>query len=153
MANKLLKAALWYGRRGLSVIPIRPKGKIPSVKWEPYQTEQATSEQIRQWWRKWPSANIGIVCGKISGITVVDADSQAGREALEEFLPDTLAMPMVRTENGWHYYFKYVPGIPNKVRAIRDCDVRNDGGYVIAPPSINENGRAYKWMDGLILMA
>ena len=151
MTNRHLKAALWYERRNLSVIPVGTDNKKPFIKWERYQTEQATTGQLRQWWQRWPTANIGIVCGKVSGITVIDADSEAGRDALEEFLPDTLMLPVVKTPNGWHYWFQYVPGIPNKVRAITDCDVRNDGGYVIAPPSVIENGRIYQWVENLRL--
>ena len=29
-------------------------------------------EQIRAWWRKWPTANIGLRCGKDSGVIVLD---------------------------------------------------------------------------------
>ena len=85
----------------------------------------------------------------MSGITVIDADSADGIEALQEFLPDTLLMPAVKTPKGQHFYFQYEPGIANQVRIIKDTDVRNDGGYVVAPPSINEAGSPYTWIEGL----
>jgi hypothetical protein len=73
---------------------------------------------------------------------VIDLDSDDGRRALNEYLPETLEVPTVKTPKGMHYYFDYTPGIPNKARILKDVDVRNDGGYVIAPPS-----KGYKWLE------
>ena len=39
------------------------------------------TETIRDWWTRWPDANIGIVTGQASGIVVVDVD--AGHGGLE----------------------------------------------------------------------
>jgi len=36
-----LKAALCYRKQDYSVIPIKPKGKTPLVKWEKYQNRRA----------------------------------------------------------------------------------------------------------------
>jgi len=141
----MLKAALWYlEQMNFSIIPIK-KNKRPFIKWTEYQTTKPTVKQVRQWWEKWPHANIGIVTGAVSGINVVDCDSETGKEAINEFLPDTLLTPISKTPKGWHYYFKYQPGLSNGVRIITDCDLRTDGGYVIAPPSKNGNGKGYDW--------
>ena len=142
-----MKAAQWYQKRGFSVIPVR-QNKKPYIKWEKYQSEKAGSGQIKTWWDKWPSANIGIVTGKVSGIDVVDCDSEKGRDALKEFLSDSLVVPISKTPRGWHYFFKHSPGLSNSVRVIADCDLRTTGGYVVVPPSKNEAGKAYAWMDG-----
>lgn len=147
-AKPLLKAALWYQEQGYSVIPVR-KDKKPFVKWEKYQTEKADSDQIQARWREWPSANIGLVTGEISGIDVVDCDSEKGRDALNEFLPDSLMMPISKTPKGWHYFFEHSPGLSNGVRVITDCDIRTTGGYAIVPPSKNGEGKAYAWMQDL----
>jgi len=52
---------------------------------------------------------------------------------------------------GYHYYFKYDEEIKTttKIRYNGEkvgIDVRNDKSYVIAPPSIHENGKEYKWI-------
>lgn len=146
--NKMLNAALWYQKNGFSVIPAK-KDKRPFIKWQPFQDSPADAVQIKQWWEKWPNANIAIVTGEKSNLTVLDADSEAGRDALNEFLPDSISIPTVKTPKGWHYYFKYLSTISNGVRVLTDCDVRSEGGYVIAPPSSNGHKKAYVWLDGL----
>ena len=77
-----LKAALFYHwHMKYSVIPVRANKK-PFVKWEQYQDKPADEMQIRQWWKKHPKANVGLVCGQVSGINVVDVDTEAGWDAL-----------------------------------------------------------------------
>ena len=74
----------------------------------------------------------------------------SGHDALNEYLPDNIQTPAVKTPSGgWHYYFKYQKGLVNRARVITDCDVRTDGGYVVAPASVGENGHSYQWLDGL----
>jgi hypothetical protein len=79
----------------------------------------------------------------VSGITVIDCDSQAWNQALSEFLPEMLETPIAKTPKGWHFFFKYQEGISNGVRVLNDCDVRNNNGYIILPPSRNGAGGKY----------
>ena len=147
--NSKLQTARWYAQNGFSVIPVN-NHKVPYLKtWAEWQDNCADEDQLQLWWKKWPNANIAIVTGKISGVTVVDADSDAGRKALEEFISDSMQTPVVKTPKGYHYYFQFAKGISNRVRVLEDCDVRNDGGYVVAPPSANGNGNLYAWVPGL----
>lgn len=150
MDNQLLRAALKYAELGFSVIPIRPGEKKPCIKWEKHQTEKATHAEIREWWRRWPKANVGIVTGAISGVDVIDVDSEAGIAALNEFLPESFTTPMARTPRGGrHVFLAHREGLSNGVRVIKDTDLRTDGGYVVAAPSVNGNGKAYAWLEGL----
>jgi bifunctional DNA primase/polymerase-like protein/primase-like protein len=146
--KQMLEAALWYTENGYSVIPIR-KDKKPYIKWEKYQSGRADQNQIRGWWEKWPFANIGLVTGEASGIDVVDCDSEQGRDAINEFLPDSHIVPISKTPKGWHYFFSHKTGLANSVRVITDCDLRTTGGYIIVPPSKNGAGKSYAWMSGL----
>jgi len=148
MESEQLKAALLYQKIKYSVIPIR-QDKKPFIPWAKYQTDRADENTLREWWANWPGANIGLVTGEVSGIDVVDCDSQAGVDALNEFLPDTLLTPIAETPKGYHYYFKHRKGLSNGVRILNDCDLRTDGGYIIAPPSNNGKGKAYKWKINL----
>ncbi len=132
-------------KMNFSVIPIQ-KNKKPFIKWADYQTQKPTIKEIKGWWQRWPNANIGIVTGKVSSVDVVDCDSEAGKDALEEYLPDNFLTPISKTPNGWHYYFTHKPGLTNQVRGgIRDCDIRTTGAYAIAPPSKNGHGIGYDW--------
>ncbi len=148
--NEVLKAALLYRGHGYSIIPTKPDKK-PYIPWTPYQSQKAEPTTIEQWWKEWPEANIGIVTGKISGIVVVDVDNEAGREALDKYIPDSLLVPSSNTPRGGvHLYFKH-PGSPvgNATGILPGVDVRGNGGYVIAPPGKGANGKAYSWIDGL----
>jgi hypothetical protein len=146
--SQLLKTALYYRSKGFSVIPTK-RDKRPYLSWEQYQRVAADEKTIQGWWNRWPDAQVAIICGAVSGITVIDADSEAGREVLEsEYFSDSLMIPTVKTARGWHYYFSHADGIGNSVKAIVDCDVKNDGGYVLAPPSVNNKGN-YEWVKGL----
>jgi len=142
--KNIVTAALKYAELGFSVIPVQ-KNKKPYVSWEKYQHEKATPDQIREWWQKYPNANIAIVTGGISGLNVVDIDSQKGMEILNKMLPDSLVTPISRTpRGGWHYYHQSQNGLSNAIGFIEGVDFRGQGGYCIAPPSIG-----YSWLTDL----
>ena len=142
-----VEAALEYRRRGWSVIPLRPKAKEPAIAWRKYQEELPSKEEVQRWWTNQPGANIGIITGRISGVVVIDLDSPKAETALEEFLGEIPRTPAVQTGKGKQLYFAH-PGepVPNGVRILPDVDVRGDGGYVVAPPSIHPNGTRYRWI-------
>jgi hypothetical protein len=146
----LLDLALQYSKKGFNVIPVS-QNKKPIIKWQKYQSERSTEAEIRSWWKEHPKANIGLVTGEISGIAVIDVDSDKGKEAIQEYIPDSCIMPVSQTPSGgWHYYFKCPDSkLTNNARVIKDCDLRANGGYIIAPPSKNGTGKEYKWLDGL----
>jgi len=143
-----LQQALTYRRRGLSVIPIKPKDKKPLIAWEAYQKELAAEATIKHWFESWPNANIGLVTGAVSDCIVVDLDSDEATKKLKSLLGDydLSAVPRSRTGKGFQLFFKH-PGvsIPNRAGILPNIDIRADGGYVVAPPSIHPNGKEYKW--------
>jgi putative DNA primase/helicase len=142
----VLKAALDYEERGLSIIPINVRDKKPLIKWKDYQQKRATRDDIRAWWRQWPNANIGIVTGAISGLIVLDCDSdEAMALARQRGLPELA--PRVKTGKGWHIYFAHPGGrVRNFVKQDGDpIDLRGDGGYIVAPPSVHPTGKNYRW--------
>ncbi len=147
MNEHLLSSALWYCRNGKSVIPVR-QDKKPLIKWERYQQQPSEEAELRDWWRRWPDANVGLVTGAISDLTVVDCDTREGIESVEGSLSDATAIPTATTPRGGrHYYFKHQGGISNRAGVLKGVDVRTDGGYIIVPPSRNELG-CYAWMPG-----
>lgn len=128
-------------------------GKHPRIG-EDWNAEATTDRvKIEGWWQRWPTASIGIVCGEGSNLTVVDADASDGKPGLINLttmcaqhggLPPTL---VVETGGGGlHLYFKFNARLAtgNDVLA-KAIDVRNNGGYVIAPPSLHKSGKRYKW--------
>lgn len=146
--NVLMQAALEYESKGFSVIPLKPKDKIPLVpSWIQYQTERADREQIGEWWRTWKDANIGILTGSISGgIYVIDTDSPEAASDLKPSLGDMSNVGVVSTGKGFHLYYSHADSaLPNKTGIKPHIDFRGDGGYVVAPPSVHASGKHYEW--------
>lgn len=146
--SDVLTATLSYQKRGLSVIPIQSCEKKPLVPWEPSQSRPATEDEISSRWSKWPDANIGIVTGAISGFVVIDLDSAEAKDKLKELFPafDLTKVPRSRTSKGWQLFFKHQGvNIANRAGVTPGLEVRGDGGYVVAPPSIHPTGKVYKW--------
>ncbi|MFZ7126961.1 MAG: bifunctional DNA primase/polymerase [Desulfobacterales bacterium] len=147
--NPQADAAARYLEMGFSIIPVG-HDKKPRLAWAPYQETAPTPEAVRKWWKDFPGANIGIVTGPVSGLLVVDADSQEAVEKIESYLPETYTTPIASTPRGGrHYYFRHADGFPNRANLFPGCDIRTQGGYVVAPPGSNGNGGFYAWLPGL----
>lgn len=152
--NALWSAATRYTSLGWSVIPLLLSTKTPALKWEQFQHRQPTEEEITEWTTDGvPDGNGGytkafglaIVTGEISGLVVVDCDNQdAVSYAINE--AGLFSVFSVKTTRGQHMYFKHPKGgkrISNKVGnvgidwpKVDGLDLRGDGGYVVAPPSV-----------------
>jgi archaellum biogenesis ATPase FlaH len=147
-----LEWARLYKAKGFSVIPLKHKSKIPAIEsWKEYQTRKATDDELNRWFGNSSNFNIGIVTGKESGIAVIDLDSErAVQFARENHFPKS---PLVQTgkKSGYHAYCKYKDGVRGfqKRDDLPDIDLRAEGNYVVAPPSIHESGTQYTWLKGL----
>ncbi|GIK83332.1 MAG: prophage P3 protein 7, DNA replication [Alphaproteobacteria bacterium] len=147
-------AALRYVSLGWSVVPVQARGKRPLVRWTPYQGRRPTADEVEQWFRRWPDANVGIVTGAVSGLLVLDVDARHGGDAslaaLEgEFTALEPTLECLTGGGGRHLYFRHFgESVPNRVGFRDGLDLRGDGGVVVAPPSIHPNGRPYRWRQG-----
>lgn len=155
--NERLQAALEYVRLGFSVIPLRFEGSVEDQKkpllltWEIYQKKPATERQVELWWQQWPRANVGLVTGAVGGLVAVDLDGD-GAEGLLAGAGIVLdGTATVQTARGKHYLYRHPGGkISNRARVLKDqngsgVDIRGDGGYFVAPPSIHGTGVIYTW--------
>lgn len=138
--EEFIKHTTYYLSIGFSVIPVG-QDKKPLIKWEEFQTRKPTEDEIKKWAESHKSLNIGIVTGSISGIVVVDIE--AGGDTGN--LPPTV---IVKTGGGgFHFYYKHPQtAVKNAVRIRDKTDIRGDGGYVIAPPSLHKSGNNYEWI-------
>jgi hypothetical protein len=98
-------------------------------------------------WNRCKGGNIGLRTGEMAGLWVLDLDGPEGEADLAELvathgpLPDTVTA--ISGGGGRHLYFRY-PGrhVKSSVKEITPhVDVRGDGGYIIAPPSIHPDTR------------
>jgi putative DNA primase/helicase len=115
-------------------------------------------KQIKDWWEKWPKANVGIATGSPSGIFVLDVDGKVGKASLKKLeakhgpLPRTVT---VKTGKGRHLYFRCDGArIGNSVKRLANgIDVRGDGGYVVGAGSVHSSGAVYRYVDGEMQVA
>lgn len=155
MAEMTLKeAALYYAKLGLAVFPLKPRSKKPATK-NGFKAATMNLEQIAEWWDQHPDSNVGIATGKVSGgLVVIDLDidedrGKNGYEVLKEWqrehgvLPETAMV--ITGRGGYHYYYRDAAHWGNRAGLYEGVDIRADGGYVVAPPSVHENGRRYEW--------
>lgn len=154
MANELYEAAITYIKQGFAVIPLKVRGKEPLTI---HGVKDATTDPVivQGWWEKWKDANIGIATGQISGgLCVIDMDIDEakgvdGWHSLRDWQDKHgIIQPswLCKTgRGGYHYYFLSNEPVKNKVKLIPGVDIRGDGGYVVAPPSIHPNGTPYEW--------
>jgi hypothetical protein len=139
------REAIELTERGFAVLPLHPKSKTPITR---HGVKDASTDpgKATTWFDKYPAANVGIACGRISNIVVLDVDGPEGEKTLAEYgtLPTTLE---VKTSRGRHLYFRYpkTGRIPSS--KLEKIDVQSDGKYVVAPPSIHPNGPVYRWTD------
>ncbi len=150
--DELARAALVYaGHLSFAVFPCKPRNKAPLAT---HGCKSATreSKQIRAWWKRHPEANVAIATGAPSGIVVLDVDPRHGgdkslTELQRKYGPLPVAPRVLTGGGGSHIYFAH-PGcvVQNSAgRIARGLDVRGDGGYVVAPPSIHLSGQSYCW--------
>jgi hypothetical protein len=146
----ILEAALQYEKKGMSIIPVS-FDKKPLIKWEAYQKIRATPDIIRQWWEKYPKANIGIVTGPISNLLVIDCDTTAAIQRIQDLIPDSLSVPCETTpRGGMHFFFSHSEGFVNRARVLDGIDIRTSGGYVAVAPSVNGNGKHWEWITSIL---
>jgi hypothetical protein len=145
--NEFVDVALSYAAKGYLVFPCKPQSKKPAT---PNGFKDATTDPqtIRRWWSDNPDYNVAIRTGKESNLIVLDVD-EGGEQTLKDNGWNATATVTIKTGKGFHHYYKHPGGtISTKVRLAEGIDVKADGGYVLAPPSVHPNGSAYEWIIG-----
>lgn len=148
--SPLGQAALHYATEyGWAVFPLGVRGKLPLIGRDAggrgFLDATTDAEQIAAWWTAAPNANVGIATGAASGFVVVDVDGPEGDVALRAYtLPPC---PVSSTGKGRHLLFRRpADGLRNSAKKLGPMlDVRADGGYIVAPPSVHPDGGVYTW--------
>ena len=138
------------------MLPIAPASKRPpkGFSWEPYQHRLPDEAEIEQWWRQWPRAGVGIITGKISNLVVLDVDTRKGADANAIFEQYPTGSVCRTGSGGGHFYYAYPSDQEHISNAVgrengqpNGLDLRADGGYVVAPPTLHPSGQRYEWLD------
>ena len=170
----LLAAALDYARRGWRVLPLHSvdhlgectcgspcasPAKHPRLP-DGVKGASADAAQVREWWRRWPTANVGVATGPESALWVLDLDRAKPGEAdglaavldVCEYALD-LSAAVETGSGGQHLWWAWPEEgtVQSRARVLTldgvkaSADTRGRGGYVVAPPSVHASGRLYRW--------
>jgi hypothetical protein len=161
MESPLLAAALRYAAAGIAVFPTRlgvrgdgRKEVRPIHAWKEASTTDPAV--IRSWWGEggaYAGAAVCVDCGK-SGLVGIDQDVTEGKSGLVEWekLNPEPTWRVRSPTGGAHDYYRADPAAPvtidNSGAVAPGVDVRGDGGFLFAPPSIDPRGGAWEWVDG-----
>lgn len=154
----MLDAALEFASLELAVFPLVERDKLPAVSGG-FKVATTDEEQIREAWEHRPNLNIGIATGTVSrGLVVIDLDvddskDEDGVATLRAWerehgdLPETATVKTGR--GGMHLYYRCDQPVGCSVNSDIGVDIRGDGGYVVAPPSVHPNGNSYEFEEYL----
>ena len=141
-----------YINCGFAIIPLAPGEKVPAI--QGGLTNWSDNPQdAMSYWSIRPRANIAIVCGEPSGnLVAIDLDCHGGpdgRETLRAWeaehgkLPETVSV--ITGSGGKHLLYRVNRSFKKFENPQIGVDIRAEGSYVVAPPSIHPNGEAYEW--------
>lgn len=155
--SELGRAAVWYCEHGFGIIPIQPRGKRPLTA-NGLNDWFNDPEDARKLWTQRPDLNIAIVCGSASNnLVVLDFDEDDdkdvhGFDTLAEWEDESGELPSTATaitgRGGMHYLYRAEKPYHPSVNRDLGVDVRGEGSYIVAPPSVHPNGRPYEWNKG-----
>ena len=151
----LVQAALAYARVNVGIFPVEPRGKRPLTVHGLYDAT-TRKETIREWWTRWPTANIGLPCTEW---WVLDIDPRHGGmtslKTLQEELGAALLNTRVQLTGGGGAHLLYwarrdlEKALTNttKFAGLTGLDLRAQGGYIVAAPSVHTHGGVYQWQN------
>lgn len=148
-ATTLGDVALWYAEQGIAVFPLQPRGKLPATR-HGFKDATTDRQQVLDWWRAMPGANIGAPTGH--RFDVFDIDGVEGVQSWigfhDELAGLTIGHVSTPRPGGNHIY---VPpaGQGNRAAIHPGIDYRGLGGYVVVPPSVGTDGNTYRWIRPL----
>lgn len=145
----LLASALWYAEQGLHVFPLAPGAKIPHKGSNGCKDATTDADTLRAWWEQLPGSNVGIATGHL--VDVIDIDGLKGQISFGQNADAFKHLQVLGTVStprpgGMHLYIP-ATGAGNRAGILPGIDHRGLGGYVVAPPSANEQG-TYVFIGG-----
>ena len=127
-----------YHQRGFSLIPLKPRAKIPLVKWKEYRLSNEDLLRFTSLDTNW-----AIRCD--GDFHALDFDNP---ETYERFVQKNgeyfNGAPVVRTGRGYHIWFK--PKRPISSFTQDGIEVKGLGSLIAIPPSIHPSGAEYQFV-------
>ncbi len=146
--ESLESAAKRYKTLGFSIIPLLgaqnpQQPKLPAIKWARFQRTQPSDQELYSWFHNQADVGIGIVCGRVSRLLVLDFDDIEVVSEFRHLHPDLLNTFTVQsgTRGLPHFYYRLPEGRLITTSAYPGVDLRGEGSYVVAPPTCVGNAR------------
>jgi hypothetical protein len=91
-----------------------------------------------------PGGLLAIRTGTVADLAVIDIDPRNGGQLDPRLMPPTRCV--ATGSGGWHLYYRHPGGrLAAKLAGHPGVDIKADGGYVVAPPSIHPGtGQPYR---------
>lgn len=139
-----------YVNSGWCILPVKPEEKRPYMtNWLQYTKQKPSMQTVENWFNSLSGAGVGAVTGKVSNMVVLDVESWC-KTPIQEILKKYPTQTIARSgSGGWHLYYQYPQGISkvsNRVGIFEGADLRADGGFIVLPPTLHQNGRRYEWV-------
>ena len=163
------EAALDFLGRGWCPVPVCPPdhvgvgrehganckspGKAVLISWIEFQDRRPTRQEVEGWWRRWPTANVCVLLGPVSGLVAIDVDGPGGEARLRELsggdVPATLEFATPRP--GRRLLYRIPPGVTGLYKSASfkaddgELKLMGRGAMTVMPPSRHKNGGFYAW--------
>lgn len=145
-------AARALAKRGLAVVPCKPRTKVPALAGWPNLV--LSDAAIDAWWEDNPEYNVGIILGAPARKLLVDIEMKKGlngeadlRRIEEEYEPLPASVEAITPNGpGRHIYLNYYGSDVRSCYIAPGIEIKAGGFQVLAPPSIHpDTGTAYRW--------
>jgi len=136
----------FYEKNNFNLVPVARNQKIPiELDW----TNQ--NHKDKNEWKRWLSEglNIGVKCGKMSNITIIDIDQETIPKEIKSLLTKTCYQ---KTLKGHQFIYKYCSELPTTRLESLKIDILNDKKQSVVAPSIVENHSREITLDEIIEM-
>ena len=142
MSGPFAKAAEYLREHGLMPLPLGGEdGKQARVRSFNRWRSPPSIETLRKWSGQYPGANVGILTGPLSRITVVEPDDYGLDDLIaEQFGPTSLRV--ITPPGRQHFYYRHAGERCANLRKSEGLpiDVKGIGGYVVTAPSVRPSG-------------
>lgn len=174
VGQECLAEALWMIGHGLPALALCPAGhygsgpghrsrdcdapgKRPWYPWKQYQDRLPADDEVRSWWGRMPTANVGLALGNLTRLVSIDEDGPAGCEMLAELsggqLPPT--WEFVTPGGGYRRLYRVPEGVRirttiHQARGVHEeLRFQGHGAQTVVPPSLHtDTERRYEWVSG-----
>ena len=133
-AHSTLDAALGWAERQFPVLPLHsvdPQGRCSCLRrcshagkhprvagGTDFAAATTNGDLVREWWRTWPDANVGVPTGRRTDLFVIDLDIEGDQWEKVDFVTSrgiVGAAVIVGTGSGGKYYWFRRPDVPGRL--------------------------------------